>query len=132
MITLLPALLVVCGRWVFWPIKPKYGSPEPTSRGVWARVGNAISRRPRGVWVVTAVLLAAFWAGLIGFKIGTLTVAQSFRGTPSSVTAQNVLAKYFPAGSGEPVQVISTAASAGTVRTALADTPRSPAGATRG
>ena len=123
MITLLPALLVVCGRWVFWPIKPRYGSPEPTRRGVWARVGNAISRRPRGVWVVTALLLAAFWAGLIGFKIGTLTAAQSFRGTPSSITAQNVLAKYFPAGSGEPVDVISNAASAGQVRSALADTP---------
>ena len=123
MITLLPALLVVCGRWVFWPIKPRYGSPEPTSRGVWARVGNAISRRPRGVWVVTALLLAAFWAGLIGFKIGTLTAAQSFRGTPSSITAQNVLAKYFPAGTGEPVDVISNAASAGQVRSALADTP---------
>jgi putative drug exporter of the RND superfamily len=123
MITLLPALLVVVGRWVFWPVKPRYGTPEPTSRGLWARVGQAISRNPRGVWVVTAILLAAGSAGLIGFKIGTLTTAQSFRGTPASVTAQNVLAKYFPAGSGEPVQVISTAASAGTVRTALADTP---------
>jgi putative drug exporter of the RND superfamily len=123
MITLLPALLVVCGRWVFWPVKPRYGSPEPTSRGVWARVGNAISRRPRGVWVVTALLLAAFWAGLIGFKIGTLTTAQSFRGTPSSITAQNVLAKYFPAGTGEPVDVIANAASAAQVRSALADTP---------
>ncbi len=123
MITLLPALLVVCGRWVFWPIKPRYGSPEPTSRGVWARVGNAISRRPRGVWVVTAVLLAAFWAGLIGFKFGTLTEAQSFRGTPPSITAQNVLDKYFPAGTGEPVDVISNAASAAQVRNALAATP---------
>jgi putative drug exporter of the RND superfamily len=123
MITLLPALLVVCGRWVFWPIKPRYGSPEPTSRGVWARVGNAISRRPRGVWVVTAVLLAAFWAGLIGFKFGTLTEAQSFRGAPPSITAQNVLDKYFPAGTGEPVDVISNAASAGQVRNALAATP---------
>ena len=123
MITLLPALLVVFGRWIFWPVKPTYGSPEPTRRGVWARVGNAISRRPRTVWLVTAVLLAAGSAGLIGFKFGTLTVAQSFRGTPSSVTAQNVLAKYFPAGTGEPVQVISTAASAGAVQTALADTP---------
>ena len=123
MITLLPALLVVFGRWIFWPVKPTYGSPEPTRRGLWARVGNAISRRPRTVWLVTAILLAAGSAGLIGFKFGTLTVAQSFRGTPSSVTAQNVLAKYFPAGTGEPVQVISTAASAGAVQTALADTP---------
>jgi RND superfamily putative drug exporter len=123
MITLLPALLVIFGRWIFWPVRPRYGSPEPTSRGLWSRVGQAISRRPRGVWLVTALLLAAGSAGLIGFKFGALTTAQSFRGTPASVTAENVLAKYFPAGSGEPVQVISTAASAGTVRTALADTP---------
>ena len=41
MITLLPALLVVFGRWIFWPVRPGYGSAEPTSRGVWARVGRA-------------------------------------------------------------------------------------------
>ncbi len=123
MITLLPALLVVVGRWIFWPVRPAYGSPEPTSRGLWARVGQAISRKPRGVWLVTAVLLAAGSAGLIGFKFGPLTVAQSFRGAPASITAENVLAKYFPAGSGEPVQVISTAASASQVRNALVATP---------
>jgi putative drug exporter of the RND superfamily len=123
MITLLPALLVVFGRWIFWPVRPSYGSPEPTRRGLWARVGRAISGRPRTVWLVTSLLLAVCSAGLIGFKFGTLTTAQSFRGTPASVTAQDVLAKYFPAGTGEPVQVISTADSAGAVRTALADTP---------
>ena len=122
MITLLPALLVVFGRWVFWPIRPGYGSAEPTSRGVWSRVGQAIGRRPRTVWLVTAILLGIGALGLIGFKIGPLTVAQSFRGTPPSITAQNVLAEHFPAGSGEPVQVIANAGSAGQVRAALAAT----------
>ena len=122
MITLLPAILVVCGRWVFWPIRPGYGSAEPTSRGVWSRVGQAIGRRPRTVWLVTAILLGIGALGLIGFKIGPLTVAQSFRGTPPSITAENVLAEHFPAGSGEPVQVIANAGSAGQVRTALATT----------
>src|SRR6266576_3093905 len=42
MISLLPALLVISGRWVFWPFKPHYGSAEPTTRGLWARVGNRI------------------------------------------------------------------------------------------
>ena len=60
---------------------------------------------------------------MIGFKFGALTAAQSFRGTPPSIAAQNVLAKYFPAGSGEPIEVISTASGAGQVRTALAGTP---------
>ena len=123
MITLLPALLVIFGRWLFWPARPGYGSPEPTSRGVWSRVGRAISHRPRTVWLVTVFVLGASAAGMIGFKFGTLTTAESFRGTQPSITAQQVLAKYFPAGSGEPVDVISTAASAGPVRTALADTP---------
>ena len=123
MITLLPALLVIFGRWMFWPVRPRYGSAEPTSRGVWARVGNAISRSPRVVWVVTALLLAAGSLGLIGFKFGTLTTAQSFRGTQASVSAQNVLEEHFPAGSGQPVQVISTAASADAVHAALAGTP---------
>jgi RND superfamily putative drug exporter len=123
MVTLLPALLVVFGRWLFWPVRPVYGSPEPTRRGLWARVGQLISRRPRRVWLVTALLLVAGSMGLIGFKFGALTTAQGFRGTQPSITAQNELAKYFPAGSGEPVQVISTAASAGQVAHTLATTP---------
>ncbi len=96
---------------------------EPTTRGAWSRVGQAIARRPRTVWLVTAIVLGASAAGMVGFKFGTLTTAESFRGTQPSITAQQVLAKYFPAGSGEPVDVISTAASAGPVRTALAGTP---------
>src|SRR6516225_7287710 len=110
MITLLPALLVVFGRWIFWPVKPGYGSPEPTRRGIWSRVGQRISRHPRRVWVVTALLLAVASLGLIGFKVGTLTTAQSFRGTPQSISAEAVLARHFPAGAGEPVEVIGNAA----------------------
>ena len=122
MITLLPAILVIFGRWIFWPVRPGFGSAEPSSRGFWSRVGQTIGRRPRTVWMVTAILLAAGAAGMIGFKFGTLTTAQSFRGTPPSIAAQNVLSRYFPAGSGEPIDVISTASSAGQVRTALAGT----------
>ena len=76
--------------------------------------------------MVTALLLAGGAAGMIGFKFGPLTTAQAFRGTPPSIAAQNVLARYFPAGSGEPVEVISTASTAGQVRTALSGTPASP------
>ena len=40
MITLFPALLVIFGRWVFWPLRPTVGSAEPTERGMWARIGQ--------------------------------------------------------------------------------------------
>ncbi|MBO0815457.1 MAG: MMPL family transporter, partial [Actinobacteria bacterium] len=122
MITLLPALLVIAGRWIFWPVRPKYGSNEPTTRGFWARVGRLISHRPRAVWAVTAVLLASASLGLTGFKVGTLTTAQSFRGHPQSVTAEAVLAQHFPAGAGEPVEVIGKAAAVPQLASALRGT----------
>jgi RND superfamily putative drug exporter len=123
MVTLLPAVLVIFGRWIFWPVRPEFGSTEPTSHGLWSRVGALIARKPRTVWMLTAVLLAAGVAGLAGLRFGTLTVAQSFRGSPSSVTAQSVLARHFPAGAGEPVDIVSTAASGPAVVSALATTP---------
>ena len=50
MVTLLPALLVICGRWIFWPKRPDFGSPEPTSTGFWAKVGRRIAvASPGGV-----------------------------------------------------------------------------------
>ena len=55
---LIPALLVITGRWVFWPARPGYGSAEPTTKGLWARIGNRIAVRPRTVWIATVVVLA--------------------------------------------------------------------------
>ena len=57
MLTLLPALLVTCGRWVFWPRAPKLGDAEPSEHGFWSRVGGRIERRPRRTWVVTSAIL---------------------------------------------------------------------------
>ena len=122
MLTLLPALLVICGRWPFWPVRPQYGSAEPAARGLWAKTAHLIARRPRATWTITAILLGCASLGLIGFKIGPLTAAQSFRHTPASVTAEHVLARHFPAGAGEPVTVIGAAATAPHLRMALAST----------
>jgi RND superfamily putative drug exporter len=122
MVTLLPALLVITGRWVFWPYKPRYGSADPTSRGPWARIGQRIAGRPRSIWILTAVILAVFSLGLIGFRFGTLTQAQSYRGTPSAVAGEKVLAAHFTAGSGQPVQVFGKATAAAPLRAALVST----------
>ena len=57
MVTLLPALLVIFGRWVFWPKRPTFGSTEPTAAGLWARsaAGSRSGRArsgsaPRSCW----------------------------------------------------------------------------------
>jgi RND superfamily putative drug exporter len=123
MMTLLPALLVICGRWVFWPVKPHYGSAEPTTSGVWARVGRSIARRPRVVWVTTALVLGAMAFGALGLKASGLTNAESFRGRPDSVVGQSVLARHFPAGAGQPVVVIGKAPNAARLLAAVRATP---------
>ncbi len=122
MITLLPALLVIVGRWVFWPVIPRYGSGEPSAGGVWARTGRVISGRPRLMWAVTAIALACAWLGLIGFHVGPLTTAQSFSNKPASVVAEQVLARHFQAGAGEPVTVFGKAAYTRELTAALAGT----------
>src|SRR5262250_3546168 len=123
MLTLLPALLVIFPRGVFWPYRPTYGSPEPTTRGLWARVGWGIAPRPRLVWVTTAVILGILALGLTGLKASGLTNAQSFRGRPDSVIGEAVLAAHFPAGAGEPVIVIGSPAAATALGAAFAATP---------
>jgi RND superfamily putative drug exporter len=124
MITLLPALLVIFGRWIFWPVRPRFGSPEPTARGFWARIGRGVAARPRVVWVSTAVVLGVMALGLTGLKASGLTAAQSFGGRhPDSVVGQQVLDRNFPAGVGQPVVVVGDPAAAGPLRTAFAHVP---------
>jgi RND superfamily putative drug exporter len=122
MLTLLPALLVTVGRWVFWPARPVEGSAEPTATGFWAHVGARIARTPRITWVATAVALGIAALGLTQLNATGLTTKESFRGTPASVVGEAALSRHFPAGSGNPVIVISSAGQADAVRTAFADT----------
>src|SRR5262249_11479656 len=120
MITLLPALLVTFPRGVFWPYKPTYGSPEPTTRGLWARVGWSIASRARITWITTAVILGILALGLTGLKADGLTNPQTFRAHPDSVTVARVAGSHFRAGAGEPVIVIGNPAAAAQLRSAFA------------
>ena len=58
MITLLPALLVIFGRWMFWPKRPDLRlrtSPPSTASGPGSAPGSSPARA--SVWVVTSLLL---------------------------------------------------------------------------
>ncbi|MET9567104.1 MMPL family transporter [Streptomyces tauricus] len=122
MLTLFPALLVIFGRWIFWPVVPHFGSADPTERGVWARMGNRFSHRPRLVWVITAAALALLSLGLIQLRAEGISNADSFTDKPDSIVGQEVSARYFPAGSGDPLVVISNREQAEEVGQAVADT----------
>jgi putative drug exporter of the RND superfamily len=120
LLTLLPALLVICGRWVFWPVRPALGSAEPTATGLWARVGRLIKPRPRAVWLVTCALLLAASFGMFGLNAKGLTAADSFRGSPESIQGDAVALEHFPGAAGNPVQILTSADTADEVAGAAA------------
>ncbi|WP_327313785.1 MMPL family transporter [Streptomyces sp. NBC_01235] len=122
MTTLFPALLVICGRWIFWPVIPHFGSADPTERGVWARTGHRMAHRPRLVWAVTALVLAVCSLGLIQLRAEGIGNADAFTGKPDSITGQEVSERYFPAGSGDPLVVISNQGQARQVGQVVAGT----------
>lgn len=123
-LTLLPALLALIGRPAFFPAIPRASaeSPNPLSGGLWAWVAGLVERRPRALWIVSSVVLLLLAAAAP--RIDATGVAQSeiFIGEAESVTGQEVLATYFPAGSGTPVVLIAPEGTADqVVRTVLED-----------
>src|SRR5262249_41192066 len=66
-VTLLPALLVLLGGWVFWPAMPRPGRAVRNGRG-WERLGGALSARPRLVWLGAVLLLGLLGLGAVGIR----------------------------------------------------------------
>jgi RND superfamily putative drug exporter len=123
MVTLMPALLVICGRWIFWPVKPSYGSAGATKDGIWTRIGTAVSGRPRVVWIGTALVLAVMAIGVIGLKADGISSKDQFTNKPETVVGEEIQTRHFPAGSGDPIYVVAKAASAEQVKTVLSSVP---------
>ena len=119
MVTLLPALLVICGRWIFWPKRPTFGSAEPTQAGFWSKVGRRIVVRPRAVWVVTTVLLAVACLGLLRLDTGGLSTEDTYTEEFQSITGQKALVEHGLVDQSNTVQVVANEDQADAVREAM-------------
>ncbi len=119
MTTLLPALLVITGRWVFWPKRPSYGTPEPTQTGFWSRVAGRIDRRPRAVWVVTTALLAVACLGMLRLDTSGLPTDEQYTVDVESVDGQAMLADHGLVDASNTAQVVADAGQADQVREAM-------------
>jgi RND superfamily putative drug exporter len=122
MLTLLPALLVIVGRWMFWPVRPSFGTADHTETGLWARIGSKIARQPRAVWLVTTLVLVALAGGIAQLKTDGIANKDAFIGKTDAVTGDEVLARHFDVGTGQPVVVIAKADALSAVTTAFRGT----------
>ncbi|GLZ59807.1 efflux RND transporter permease subunit [Micromonospora sp. NBRC 107095] len=117
----LPAVLVLFGRGLFWPFVPRVGGPAREGR-LWGRLGAAVERRPVVVATLATVLLGALALGGLGIRTG-LSETEQFRAEPEAVTGAQTLARAFPAGSTQPVAVITTPAAVRAVTDAASAVP---------
>ncbi|MCT2588443.1 MMPL family transporter [Streptomyces sp. N2-109] len=109
MTSLLPAFLVILGRWAFWPFIPRYtaaqhGADTGKDHGIWRRVAAFVQARPRQIWIATALVLAALALGSTTLSTGQ-TQEEQFTQSVDSVEGQKLLARHFPAGSSSPADV---------------------------
>ena len=122
-LTLLPALLLLFGRWIFWPRVPHNDGDDHVLEGMWSKVGDSIGRNPRKAWVISGSVLLIFAFASTTLKADGIGTVDTFTGKPESVVGQKLLLKHFPGGEGDPTQVVVSADKIEAVTAALTGAP---------
>jgi RND superfamily putative drug exporter len=92
---------------MFWPKRPTFGSHEPNTTGLWARVGERIRPRPRTVWVATAFLLALACLGILRLDASGLSTEDTYTKEFDSIKGQKVLTEHGLADNSNTVQIVA-------------------------
>ena len=115
-LTFLPAVLLLFGRRIFWPVIPRvdhvHSEDSVGRRGLWGRVAAMVGRYPRRTWVLTLAGLLVCAAFVPTLNARGISTSEIFLNKVDSVAGQEVLARHFPAGSGSPVEIIAPQAKA--------------------
>ncbi|MGI9092712.1 MAG: MMPL family transporter [Mycobacteriales bacterium] len=123
MSTLLPAVLVACGRWIFWPFVPRAGTDSHAESSLWSRIGGGVGRRPRVIWMTTTLVLGVLCVGLVSLKASGLTDAQQYPNKPESVRGQELAQVHFPSNSADTADVLGLRSRQSELQAAIAKTP---------
>lgn len=118
-LTLLPALLVLFGRKIFWPKIPKFDDVDERLSGLWSKIANLVGRHSKRVWISTGLLLSILAGFATQLDTDGIPFTESFTERPDSVIGQEKLEESFPGGQGQPTVVLVPAGKAAEVTAKL-------------
>ncbi|MET8755125.1 MMPL family transporter [Streptomyces sp. NPDC004667] len=101
-LTLMPALLAVSGRKMFWPSRSLRREPRA---GLAGRLGGLTARRPVALVLVSVALLGALTAGLAGIRVDYGQSGADGERTAAARTAEEI-SRSLPAGVSDPTSVL--------------------------
>lgn len=108
--TLTPALLVLSGRFAFWPRQAPSTQEALSSSRIWNRVADLVTGAPRRVLAGALAALVVMSAGLIGAQ-QSFDLVSGFRIDTESAAGQEMLGQSFGPGTIAPSQVLVRAES---------------------
>lgn len=118
----LPPLLALFGRKLFWPFVPQVGAKAVTDAGIWHRIADGVARRPTSIATAAVLLLALLSTALLSTPAG-LSQTEQFRVQAESISGYRTLAAHFPSGMTDPTTVIAPTADSADIEKAIASTP---------
>jgi RND superfamily putative drug exporter len=102
-LTLLPALLAIFGRAVFWPSRVR---PGTSKEGLWGRIAGNLVRRPAATLVVGLLLFGGLAVAALGYKSASFGGDNSAPSGTAAAAGSAVLAKDFPQSGTSPANLI--------------------------
>lgn len=102
-LTLLPALLAIFGRAVFWPSQPR---PGVTKVGLWGRVAGRLVRKPATTLGVGVVIFGALAVAVVGYHSGGFGGALNAPAATDAAKGNAILAAHFPQASTNPANLV--------------------------
>jgi RND superfamily putative drug exporter len=102
-LTLLPALLAVLGRAVFWPFKVRPGDTRAT---LWGRAAARLVQRPVLTLTVGVLIFGALAAAVAGYRPGGFGGAVTAPAGSAAAQGNAVLSRHFPHTASQPTDVV--------------------------
>jgi RND superfamily putative drug exporter len=118
----LPPLLGLFGRKLFWPFVPQPDQTEITTTGAWHRVADWMAGHAGRVATVSILGLSILATGALATPVG-LSLIDQFRVRADSVDGFKTLAAHFPSGVTDPTRVVAATDRAEAVTAAIQSTP---------